>query len=113
VDFKVAWAHHLTGPEIAKFVLDCDESKTPVSAEVQKQLQDMAAVALNNMPKLTSGMRSDREYLVHVLQVMRLRKDGDETFKSLIDRGIEVARGGKLVTVGETNGDGKADEREE
>jgi hypothetical protein len=51
--------------------------------------------------------------LVHVLQVMRLRKDGDETFKSLIDRGIEVARGGKLVTVGETNGDGKADEREE
>lgn len=72
----------------------------------------MAAVALNDMPKPTSGIRSDREYLVHVLQVMRLKKDGDETFKSLIDRSIEVARGEELVTVN-TNGDGKADEREE
>jgi len=97
-DFKVAWARHLTGPEIAKFVLDCDESKTPVFAEAQKQPQDMATVALNDMPKPTSGMCSDREYLVHVLQVMRPKKEGDETFKSLLDRGIEVARGEELVT---------------
>lgn len=113
VDFEVAWAQHLTGPEIAKFVLDCGEPKTPVSAEVQKQLQEMAAVALNDMPKPASGMRSDREYLVQVLQAMRQRKDGDETFKSLIDRGIEMAHGKKLVTVEETYGDGKANEREE
>jgi len=61
-------------------------------------LQDMATVALNDMPKPTSGMCSDREYLVHVLQVMRPKKEGDETFKSLLDRGIEVARGEELVT---------------
>jgi hypothetical protein len=108
----VAWAQHLTGPEIAKFVLDCDESKTPVSAKVQKELQEVAAATLNDMPKPTSGMRSDREYLVQVLQAMRQRKGGDETFKSLIDRGIEVAHGEALVTVEETHNDGQTDEQE-
>jgi hypothetical protein len=73
----------------------------------------MAAVILNNMPKLIFSMRSDREYLVYMLQVIRLRKDNNETFKSLIDRGIKVAHRGKLITVGETNGDGKTNEREE
>jgi len=99
VDFEAAWAQHLTGPEIAKFVLDCDESKTPVSAEVQKELQEVAAATLNDMPKPTSGMGSDLEYLVQVLQAMRQRKGGDETFKSLIDRSIEVAHGEALVMV--------------
>jgi hypothetical protein len=70
-DLGVAWAQHLTGPEIAKFVLDCDESKTLVSAEVQKQLQEVAAATLNDMSMPTSSMGSDREYLVRVLQAMR------------------------------------------
>jgi hypothetical protein len=112
VDFGVAWAQHLTGPEIAKFVLDCDEFKIPVSAEVQKELQEVAAATLNDMPKPTSGMCSDREYLVQVLQAMRQRKGGDETFKSLIDRGIELAHGEALVTVEETHNDGQTDEQE-
>ncbi len=36
---------------------------------------------------------------------MRQRKGGDETFKSLIDRGIEVAHGEALVMVEETHND--------
>jgi hypothetical protein len=84
----------------------------PVSAEVQKELQEAAAATLNDMPKPTSGMRSDREYLVQVLQAMLQRKGGDGTFKSLIDRGIEVAHGEALVTVEETHSDGQTDEKE-
>jgi hypothetical protein len=38
----------------------------------------VAAATLNDMPKPTSGMRSDREYLVQVLQAMRQRKGGDQ-----------------------------------
>jgi hypothetical protein len=67
VDFEVAWAQHLTGSEIAKFVLDCDESKILVSAKVQKELQEVAAATLNDMPKPTSSIGSDLEYLVQVL----------------------------------------------
>ena len=60
---------------------------------------DTILSTLNDMPKPTSGMRSDREYLVQVLQAMRQRKGGDETFKSMIDRGIEVAHGDTAVNV--------------
>jgi hypothetical protein len=73
----------------------------------------MTVITLNNMFKLISDMRSDREYLIYMLQIIRLRKNDDETFKSLINCGIKVARERKLIMMREINGDDKTDERKE
>jgi hypothetical protein len=48
-----------------------------------------------------------------MLQAMRQRKGSDETFKSLIDRGIKVAHKEALVTVKETYNDGQTNEQKE
>lgn len=58
-DLRVVQAQHLIGSKIAKFVLNYNESKTLVSAKVQKQLQEVAAATFNNMSKLMSSIGSD------------------------------------------------------